>query len=61
MENETVKPMTERKKKLLLFRRQKELLDVFLDHGAISDAQYRKSLGDLISKMGITEEELTEK
>ena len=40
-----------------LFRNQKQLMDTFLEHGAISRAQYDKSLGDLIVKMGITEEE----
>ena len=40
-----------------LFRNQKQLLSTFLEHGAISRAQYDKSLGDLIVKMGITEEE----
>ena len=29
-----------------------ELLDTFLSHGAISRAQYDKSLGDLTVKMG---------
>ena len=36
-----------------LFRRQKELLDTFLVHGAITRAQYDKSLNCLIEKMGI--------
>ena len=39
-----------------LFIQQKELLDTFLAHGAISRAQYEKSLGDLTKKMGMTEE-----
>ena len=42
--------------KMDLFRRQKDLLDTFLEHGAISRAQYDKSLGDLIVKMGIRED-----
>lgn len=42
--------------KMDLFRRQKQLLDTFLEHGAISRAQYDKSLGDLIVKMGIRED-----
>ena len=45
--------------KLSLFLRQKELLDTFLSHGAISKAQYNKSLGDLIVKMGIDRSVLT--
>ena len=40
-----------------LFLRQKQLLDTFLEHGAISREQYDKSLGDLIVKMGIQEDE----
>ena len=36
--------------RLRLFERQKELLDTFLEHGAISKAQYDKSLGDLKEK-----------
>ena len=35
-------------KKKQLFLNQKQLLDTFLEHGAISQAQYDKSLGDLI-------------
>ena len=45
--------------KLSLFLRQKELLDTFLSHHAISQAQYDKSLGDLIVKMGIDRSVLT--
>ena len=40
-------------KKQQLFDRQKETLDIFLQRGAISQAQYDKSLGDLIIKMGL--------
>ena len=51
---ETEKGFTDREdKKKQLFLNQKHLLDTFLDHGAISQAQYDKSLGDLIVKMGI--------
>ena len=42
-----------RSEKQLLFERQKQLLDTFLEHGAISKDQYNKSLGDLKEKMGI--------
>ncbi len=42
-------------KKRELFRKQKEMLDLFLKNGAISRAQYDKSLGDLTVKMGIRE------
>ena len=36
-----------------LYFDQKQTLDLFLERGAISQAQYDKSLGDLILKMGI--------
>lgn len=39
-------------KKHELFLRQKETLDLFLARGAISPAQYEKSLHDLKEKMG---------
>ena len=44
-------------KKKTLFLKQKELLDTFLSHHAISQAQYDKSLGDLKEKMGISPED----
>lgn len=50
--------MTEQEKekqqqKLELFLKQKETLDTFLANGAITQAQYNKSYGDLKQKMGI--------
>ncbi|MBR0513051.1 MAG: hypothetical protein IJK06_02230 [Clostridia bacterium] len=45
--------LTIEEKKRDLYLRQKELLDTFLEHGAISQAQYEKSLGDLTVKMGM--------
>ena len=36
-----------------LFRREKDLLDTFLEKGAITQAQHDKSLHDLIEKMGM--------
>ena len=36
-----------------LFENQKEILDLFFARKAITKAQYDKSLGDLIAKMGI--------
>ena len=36
----------------LLFEKQKDVLDKFLERGAISQAQYDKSLGDMKEKMG---------
>ena len=38
----------------LLYLKQKELLETFLEKGAISRAQYEKSLHDLTEKMGET-------
>ncbi len=35
-----------------LFLQQKKMLDTMLEHGAISRAQYDKSLHDLAGKMG---------
>lgn len=46
-------PSSAEDKKKQLFLNQKQLLDTFLEHGAISKEQYDKSLGDLIVKMGI--------
>lgn len=40
-------------KKKRLYDEQKALLDTFLQHGAITRAQYDKSLGDLTAKMGM--------
>lgn len=40
-------------KKLDLFLKQKETLDTFIKHGAITSAQYQKSFGDLKVKMGL--------
>ena len=45
-------------KKLALFRQQKQLLDTFLSHGAITQAQFDKSFGDLKKKMEIREEDV---
>lgn len=42
-------------KKVQLFLNQKQTLDLFLERGAISQAQYDKSLGDLREKMGVKE------
>lgn len=45
--------LTYEEKNRSLFLRQKETLDMFLERGAISQAQHDKSLHDLIEKMGI--------
>ena len=43
-------------KKKQLYLNQKQTLDRFLSTGAITPAQYNKSLGDLTEKMGMEEE-----
>ena len=45
--------LTPEEKKIQLFLNQKHTLDMFLERGAISQAQYDKSLGDLREKMGV--------
>ena len=45
--------MVPEEKKKQLFLNQKRTLDLFLERNAISKAQYDKSLGDLIEKMGM--------
>ena len=57
MDEARKEPETAEMKKRDLYFRQKELLDTFLENGAISRAQYDKSLGDLTVKMGIHPEE----
>ena len=47
--------MTSEQKHEWLFKEQKETLNRFLEHGAISKEQYDKSLHDLIAKMKINE------
>ena len=42
-------------KKHQLYLQEKALLDTFLEHGAITQAQHDKSLRDLREKMGETE------
>lgn len=42
-------------KNRVLFERQKKMLEEFLERGAISRAQYEKSLHDLTEKMGTKE------
>ena len=48
--------LTPEEKKKQLFLKQKNTLDLFLERNAITKAQYDKSLGDLIDKMGIDDE-----
>ena len=44
--------LTPEEKKRKLYEKQKALLDTFLEHRAILQQQYDKSLGDLTEKMG---------
>ena len=46
--------MTLEEKNHQLYPNEKELLDTFLQHGAITQAQHDKSLHDLQEKMGET-------
>lgn len=48
--------LSQEEKKMQLFLSQKATLDSFLERGAISKAQYDKSYGDLVVKMGIDKE-----
>lgn len=53
-ESQTVwENLTLEEKRKQLFLKQKKTLDLFLERNAISKAQYDKSLGDLIEKMGM--------
>jgi hypothetical protein len=45
--------LSKEERHLRLFDEQKRLLDTFLAHHAISQAQYNKSLVDLTAKMGM--------
>ena len=46
-------PLTHEKKNRLLYLEQKKTLKLFLERGAISKAQYDKSIHDLTVKMGM--------
>ena len=52
MEEKHWSEMTIEEKNHELFLRQKETLDLFLEHGAITKEQHDNSLHDLIEKMG---------
>ena len=47
-------------KKKYLFLTQKKTLDQFLENGALSQAQYDFSYNGLITKMNISEKELSD-
>ena len=52
-ENTEWEKLSPEEKKAELYRRQKVLLDTFLERNAISQAQYDKSLKDMRTKMGM--------
>jgi len=52
-ENIEWEKLSPEEKKVELYRRQKVLLDTFLERNAISQAQYDKSLKDMRTKMGM--------
>ena len=54
--NRNTDPETRREQLRQLYLSQKQTLDTFLNNGAITKAQYDKSLGDLTKKMGMEEE-----
>ncbi len=49
--------MSPEEKKIDLFLRQKETLELFLERNAISKEQFDKSYGDLVEKMGMKDYE----
>ena len=49
--------LSREEKNRCLYFRQKELLDLFLQNGAISQTQHDKSLHDLGEKMGMETQE----
>jgi len=52
MEQTEWEKLTPEQKKKQLYLKQKELLDTFLEHHAISQEQHDKSLRDMTEKMG---------
>ena len=54
MEQAEWERLSPEQKKMQLYLEQKKTLEVFLERGAISKAQFDKSLGDLTVKMGMT-------
>ncbi len=54
MEQEEWERLTPEEKKKQLYLTQKKTLEAFLERGAISKAQFDKSLGDLTVKMGMS-------
>lgn len=53
MEQEEWEKLSPEEKRVQLYLNQKQTLEAFLERGAISKAQFDKSLGDLTIKMGM--------
>ena len=53
MEQKDWDSLSPEEKKKALYLKQKRLLDTFLEHKAITKAQYDKSLHDMTEKMGM--------
>ena len=53
MKQEAWGKLSPNEKKKQLYLQQKDVLDKFLERGAITKAEYNKSLGDLTRKMGM--------
>jgi len=53
MEQEEWEKLSPEEKRVQLYLNQKQTLEAFLERGAISKAQFDKSLGDLTNKMGM--------
>ena len=56
MENMEWSALSYEEKQRRLFLNEKKTLDMFLEKGAITQAQHDKSLHDLIEKMGMGDE-----
>ena len=54
MEHEEWEKLSPEEKRVQLYLNQKQTLEAFLERGAISKAQFDKSLGDLTVKMGMS-------
>ena len=55
MEQTEWEKLSPEQKKIKLYLEQKKTLEEFLERGAITKAQFDKSLGDLIVKMGMSD------
>ena len=53
MKQEEWEKLSPEEKRVQLYLNQKQTLEAFLERGAISKAQFDKSLGDLTIKMGM--------